>query len=227
MTSVVSDAGEVAETSGYWFREENSPDWMITMRLKSLGKEVQSDFQHVRVIETAPFGKTLVLDHKTQSSQHDEHVYHETLVHPTMLAHPNPKRVYIGGGGEMATAREVLRHKSVEQCVMVDIDKVVVDFARTELQHDVVGVKTEIIGKDIAVVARRALDDDVGEQRADLVDRAAAADQPRAVGGHQRDIGDREPGHLRQAVEAHYGRKFTLKHVEEAMRAEGWKERDE
>jgi len=69
------------------------------MRLKSLGKEVQSDFQHVRVIETAPFGKTLVLDHKTQSSQHDEHVYHETLVHPTMLAHPNPKRVYIGGGG--------------------------------------------------------------------------------------------------------------------------------
>ena len=29
------------------------------------------------------------------------------------------------------------------------------------------------------------------------------------------------------AVEAHYGRKFTLKHVEDAMRAEGWKERDE
>ena len=24
-----------------------------------------------------------------------------------------------------------------------------------------------------------------------------------------------------------YGRKFTLKHVEEAMRAEGWKEKDE
>ena len=33
--------------------------------------------------------------------------------------------------------------------------------------------------------------------------------------------------YVRQAVEAHYGRKFTLKHVEEAMRAEGWKERDE
>ena len=27
-------------------------------------------------------------------------------------------------GGEGATAREVLRHKSVEKCVMVDIDKV-------------------------------------------------------------------------------------------------------
>lgn len=33
-------------------------------------------------------------------------------------------QVYIGGGGELATAREVLRHKSVETCVMVDLDKV-------------------------------------------------------------------------------------------------------
>ena len=33
--------------------------------------------------------------------------------------------------------------------------------------------------------------------------------------------------YVRQAVEAHYGRKFTLKHVEDAMRAEGWKEPNE
>ena len=30
--------------------------------------------------------------------------------------------------------------------------------------------------------------------------------------------------YVRQAGEAHYGRSFTLKHVEDAMRAEGWKE---
>ena len=28
--------------------------------------------------------------------------------------------------------------------------------------------------------------------------------------------------YVRQAVESHYGRKFSLKHVEDAMRAEGW-----
>ena len=28
--------------------------------------------------------------------------------------------------------------------------------------------------------------------------------------------------YVRQAVEAHYGKKFSLKHVEDAMRAEGW-----
>ena len=33
--------------------------------------------------------------------------------------------------------------------------------------------------------------------------------------------------YVRAAVEAHYGRKFTLKHVEDAMRAEGWTEKDE
>jgi len=30
--------------------------------------------------------------------------------------------------------------------------------------------------------------------------------------------------YVRAAVEAHYGKPFTLKHVEEAMRAEGWTE---
>lgn len=46
-----------------------------------------------QVVETAPFGKTLVLDGKTQSAELDEFIYHETLVHPAMLAHPDPKRV--------------------------------------------------------------------------------------------------------------------------------------
>ncbi len=33
--------------------------------------------------------------------------------------------MFIGGGGELATARELLKHKSVERIVMVDIDKLV------------------------------------------------------------------------------------------------------
>jgi hypothetical protein len=30
--------------------------------------------------------------------------------------------------------------------------------------------------------------------------------------------------YVRAAVEAHYGKPFTLKHVETAMKAEGWKD---
>lgn len=94
-------------------------------QLTSIDFNSKSKFQKVQIIKTIPFGTTLVLDGKTQSAQFDEAVYHEHLVHPAMMMHGNPKSVYIGGGGEYATARDVLKHTSVEKCVMVDIDEVV------------------------------------------------------------------------------------------------------
>merc|ERR1711937_115910 len=63
------------------------------------------------------------MDDKTQSTEVDEKVYHESLVHPAMLAHGAAKSVFVGGGGEFATTREILRHSSVEKCIMVDIDQ--------------------------------------------------------------------------------------------------------
>lgn len=78
--------------------------------------------------------KTLVTDGKTQSAQLDEFAYHESLVHPSLLrtafTGTPPKKVFIGGGGELATAREVLRHKSVERVVMLDIDEKVIELCK-------------------------------------------------------------------------------------------------
>jgi spermidine synthase len=76
-----------------------------------------------------------VLDGKVQSSEVDEWVYHEALVQPAMLAHAAPKRVFIAGGGEGATAREVLRHQSVTECVMVDLDEEVVVLCKEHLPN--------------------------------------------------------------------------------------------
>ena len=70
--------------------------------------------------------QVLLLDGKSQSAEADEFVYHELLVHLALLLHPNPKTVFIAGGGEGATAREALKHRSVEKVVMVDIDQVIV-----------------------------------------------------------------------------------------------------
>lgn len=42
--------------------------------------------------------QVLLLDGTMQSAEADEHVYHECLVQPAMLAHPNPKNVFICGG---------------------------------------------------------------------------------------------------------------------------------
>ena len=84
----------------------------------------------MEILETGSYGKCLILDGKMQSSDVDEFIYHEALVHPAMLTHPKPESVFIVGGGEGATLREVLRHKTVKRAVMVDIDKEVVDRCR-------------------------------------------------------------------------------------------------
>lgn len=117
-----------------WLEEELQDDLKWCMITKQILHVEKSKFQDVELIESGPFGKVLLLDGKLQSAEADEVVYHECLVHPAMLHHPNPKRVFIMGGGEGSTAREVLRHKSVEQCVMVDIDEVVCSFCEKHLE---------------------------------------------------------------------------------------------
>jgi predicted O-methyltransferase YrrM len=62
-----------------------------------------------------------------------ENVYHEALVHPAMFAHPGPKRVAILGGGEGATAREVLKHKTIEGVTMIELDPKMIEVAREYL----------------------------------------------------------------------------------------------
>jgi spermidine synthase len=121
------------DTAPFYMHEYVNRDVAIRTPLLKIDFTGKSEFQDVKVIETAGFGKTLMLDGKTQSAKLDEFIYHESLVHPALLTHPNPKTVYVGGGGEMATVREILRHKSVEKVVMCDIDKMVCDLSRKYL----------------------------------------------------------------------------------------------
>ena len=121
--------------SGQWFSEVITPDMSTLTRIKEFHYSGRTKFQNVEVIETATSGRALILDGKTQSSEADEHIYHEALVHPAMLMHPNPLKIFIGGGGEGATLREVLSHKSVERVVMVDLDEEIVKISRQFLPN--------------------------------------------------------------------------------------------
>jgi spermidine synthase len=135
------DSGDVADRRQFMFFTENvTPNLGLKMSMSRILFSGKSKFQTVDIIETKQFGRTLVMDGQTQSALSDEMIYHESLVHPAMLLHPNPKSVYIGGGGEFATAREVLRHKSVERCVMVDIDKLACDMCLEHLPEWNAGV---------------------------------------------------------------------------------------
>jgi len=112
------------------FSDNISPDLTMLHSIKERIYSGRSKFQSVEIIDTGSFGVCLVLDGKIQSSEADEFIYHEALVHPAMLTHPQPERVFIAGGGEGATLREVLAHKTVKKAVMVDIDEEVVSLCR-------------------------------------------------------------------------------------------------
>lgn len=87
-----------------------------------------------------------------QSAENDEFIFHESLIHPALLSHPNPKSVFVGGGGEGATSREILRHKSVEKLVMVDIDGV------SGLKEDG-RLLTKFLNRNVLMCARNSCQD--------------------------------------------------------------------
>jgi len=89
----------------------------------------RSAYQQIVVTEYR--GDTrLYLDHQLQLSSVDEARYHETLAHAAMASVAAPASVAILGGGDGLLAREVLRHDSVQDVTVVDLDPAVTDLAR-------------------------------------------------------------------------------------------------
>ena len=115
------------DISGNWFLETVCPDLATMLQVRQVLYSGNTAYQRIEVLDSDLFGRSLILDGKTQSTEKDEHIYHEGLVHPAMLRHPNPRSVFIGGGGEGGTLREVLAHKSVTNVSMVDLDGEVVE----------------------------------------------------------------------------------------------------
>jgi len=116
-----------------WLIDELSDDLVQIHGVRRVLHDRKTRFQHAQISQTHTFGICLVLDGKIQSGEKDEFIYHESLVHPAMLAHPNPEKVFIAGGGEGATLRDVLKHRTVSRAVMVDIDGEVVRLCRKYL----------------------------------------------------------------------------------------------
>lgn len=126
-----SDHGNHKKCS--WYEEVIDEDLKWSFALNSVLQKGTSEYQDIVLLDTKRFGKVLLIDGKMQSAEIDEFIYHECLIHPALLFHPNPKTVFIMGGGEGSAARESLKHKSIEKIVMCDIDQEVVDFCRRHL----------------------------------------------------------------------------------------------
>jgi spermidine synthase len=116
-----------------WLRDKINENFLQLHRLDEVLYTGRTKFQDAQIVRSRNLGICLVLDNKIQSSERDEFIYHEALVQPAMIAHPEPKTVFIAGGGEGATLREVLRHKTVIKAVMVDIDDQVTELSKKYL----------------------------------------------------------------------------------------------
>lgn len=119
-----------------WFFEGvvpgENPDirWGVVSKRKLYSGK--SPYQKIAIFESKGLGKVLVLDGLIQLCTADEFVYHEMLVHPAFFYHPAPKRVLIIGGGDGGVLREVAKHP-VEEIILVDIDKKVIDVSKKYL----------------------------------------------------------------------------------------------
>ena len=108
----------------HWFSEAQAPSGTaFSLKIKRKLHEEQSEFQFLEIYETEQFGNLMVIDSCTMVSTRDNFFYHEMMSHPVLFTHPNPKRVWIIGGGDCGTLREVLKHPGIEQAVQIDIDE--------------------------------------------------------------------------------------------------------
>ena len=112
------------------FKETLFGEWGQFFSVDEVLYEVRTDHQHLIIFRNARFGRVLALDGVIQTTEADEFVYHEMLAHVPLFAHGDVRRVLIVGGGDGGMAREVLRHRSVEQVTQVEIDGAVVQMSR-------------------------------------------------------------------------------------------------
>lgn len=91
-------------------------------QIKKIIAHQKTPFQTIDVVELFHYGKTLFLDERLQATEVDEFLYHESITHPALVTHPNPKKVLIIGGADGGAAHQVLKHQTVKKLFIVDID---------------------------------------------------------------------------------------------------------
>ncbi|WP_198244289.1 polyamine aminopropyltransferase [methane-oxidizing endosymbiont of Gigantopelta aegis] len=107
-----------------WFTEPvPSEGSAFSLKIKQKLHEEQSDFQFLEIYETEKFGNLMVIDGYVMLTDRDNFFYHEMMSHTALFTHPDPKNVWIIGGGDCGTLKEVLKHPGVERVIQIDIDE--------------------------------------------------------------------------------------------------------
>ncbi len=116
-----------------WIVEQLHPYYRKSLKVLEYLVDEQTDFQHLQIARTEFFGKVMVLDGIIQLTEKDNMGYHEMITHIPMLAHANPQRVLIVGGGDGGSLQQVLRYPNVEEVVVCELDRRVIETSREHL----------------------------------------------------------------------------------------------
>jgi spermidine synthase len=92
--------------------------------------EEKSRYQRIKIFDTVNNGRVMTLDDIVQITTRDESAYAEMLTHLPLFEHGAAARVMIVGGGDLSIADEALKHKSVKEVVLVEIDERVIELCR-------------------------------------------------------------------------------------------------
>ena len=119
-----------------WLVEQLHPYYRKALRIQQKLVDEQTDFQHIEVYQTEFFGKVLVLDGIIQLTEMDNMGYHEMITHVPCMAvagargAAGPRRVLIVGGGDGGSLQQVLRYPTIEEAVVCELDRRVVELSR-------------------------------------------------------------------------------------------------
>ncbi|KAE8167137.1 spermidine synthase [Aspergillus tamarii] len=134
-----------------WFSERSDmwPGQAMSLKVNQILHHEKSKYQDVLIFESSDYGTVLVLDNVIQCTERDEFSYQEMITHLAMNSHPNPKKVLVIGGGDGGVLREVVKHETVEEAVLCDIDEAVIRLSKKYLPGMSIGfqhpnVKTHV-----------------------------------------------------------------------------------
>lgn len=141
-----------------WFTEKQTPNLGLSCKITRTLHTEKTEYQELAVIDTVQYGRMLVLDGMVMTTEVDEFVYHEMISHVPLNTHPNPERVLVVGGGDGGAIREILKHRSVKEAVLAEIDPRVVEVCQEYLPGIAGSLKdprvTLAIGDGIAHVSQ-------------------------------------------------------------------------
>lgn len=110
-----------------WYTEKHTENAGITLKVTKSLFSGKSEFQQLDIVETAEYGRMMLLDGLVMVTERDEFVYHDMITHPALFTHPAPKKVLVIGGGDGGTIREIMKHPGVELAVLCEIDGLVIE----------------------------------------------------------------------------------------------------